>query len=232
VHFHDADDWFDPSWCLRVRQAIDQTGHDALFTEVTSIYQGRRYSERVLGLRRLNVEPDLVRFCLGGSMLVPAGTYRRDVVLAVDGYRERLWQAEDFDFHVRLAASGISYTVLDEPLVLIRLRTEGRSQRQVEVWSSAVQAVAELANELPPRYRADLAESAARSGSALYRLGAAHESHAAFNLARRLGPPTFVGQSPVYRLVARTFTPELAEWLGARYRSTLPHAVRARVSQA
>ena len=231
IHFHDADDRFEPDWCSRVRRSLEESHADAVFTEVDSEYQGRIFAERLLGLARLTDDPDLVRFCLGGSMLVPAGTYRRTAVEAINGYRETLWQAEDFDFHVRLAASGITYTVIEDPLVLIRLRSEGRSHRQVEVWESAVHAVAALAEELPRRYRPDLADCAARAGSTLYKLGAVGEARDAFQVARRLGEPRFREQPVAYRWIARTFSPELAERVAASYRGMIPKTVRARISQ-
>lgn len=231
VHFHDADDSFDREWCARVRQALFDTQADAVFTEVESEYQDRVFAERVLGLAHLKEDPDLVRFCLRGSVLVPAGTYRRRVVEAIGGYREGLWQAEDFDFHVRLAASGITYTIIDEPLVLIRLRAEGRSQRQVEVWSSVVQAVSALANQLPGEYRPDLAEFAARAGSSLFKLGQVGEAREAFRIARSIGRPRFQEQPSAYRWVARTFSPELAESVSAVYRATVPKNLRARIAQ-
>jgi hypothetical protein len=208
-----------------------QSGSDAVFTEVSSIFRGRLFAQRVLGLNRLSGDPDLVRFCLRGSMLVPAGTYRREAVQAVGGYRDGLWQAEDFDFHVRLAASGISYTVLDEPLVVTHLRPEGRSQNQVEVWTSALQAVAALAEELAPEYRSELSETAARCGSTLFRLGAIADARRAFELADRLGPPAYVGRSPWYRWVAHKFKAEAAERMAVSYRALVPHTIRARMSR-
>lgn len=230
VHFHDADDLFTPMWCLRVREALERSAHDAVFTEVSSVYQGRVFADQVVLLSRLRQEPDLVRFCLSGAMLVPAGTYRREVVQAIGGYREALWQAEDFDFHVRLAASGISYAVLDEPLVVIRLRTESRSQKQIEVWTSALQAIEHLAEELPMGYRPDLSDTAARAGSILFKLGAPAEARRAFRLARHLGRPRFSGQGSAYRFIARRFSPEVAERVAAGYRAVFPHSLRARIS--
>ena len=232
IHFHDADDFVLPEWCSRVRTAIADGGPDVVFTEVSSVQNGAVLSERVLEIDRLvTADADLVSFCLRGSMLVPAGTYRRSVVEAVGGYRETLWQSEDFDFHVRLAASGVSFSILPDPLVVIRVRPESRSQNRLEVWTSIVDAVAALARELPASYRPELAEAAARAGSQLYKLKARQRAREAFALASRLGPPVFDGQSSYYRWVARTFTPEVAEELGLLYRALLPGAVRARARQ-
>ncbi len=226
VHFHDADDLFHPGWCQRVRRVVEETGSDAVFTEISSYVGESLLSERVLGLDGLAAGEDLVRFCIRGSMLVPAGTYRRRAVLAIGGYREALWQSEDFDFHVRLAASGIGHAVINDPLVRIRVRPAGRSHNRVEVWSSAVGAIRRLSAELPTQYRPDLADAAARVGSVLFRLGGHIKAREAFRLAAEIGPHSFNGQLGPYRRIAKAFGPEVAEWIGVVYRSLIPRQVR------
>jgi glycosyltransferase involved in cell wall biosynthesis len=225
VHFHDADDLFRHDWCRRVREAMNE-GVDAVFTEICSYRDGVLVAEKVLGLERLARGCDFVRFCLEGSMLVPSGTYRRAAVMQLGGYRTNLWQSEDFDFHARLAAIRPRYRVVDEPLVIIRLRESSRSRNQVEVWSSALDSVELLSRELPPEYRGDLAEAAARAGSMLFREGARSASRRAFELARRLGPPRFHRERAMYRVLARTLGPEAAERLGSIYRRWLPEGAR------
>jgi len=226
VHFHDADDLFDSRWCGAVRQAIAKRRPDVVFTEIRTF--GERETDRVLGLRRLT--DDLMRFCIRGAMLTPSGTYQRHTVLAMGGYRTDLVQSEDWEFHIRLAALRPTYEVIDEPLVLQRLRSEGRHNSAVDVWTSCYQAVEALAVELPTEYRPDLAEAAARAGSALFQIGARAEATRACALAKRLGPPAFSGRRPVYRLLARTVGPLRAETLGAAYRRIVPEPVRAQVA--
>jgi glycosyltransferase involved in cell wall biosynthesis len=226
VHFHDADDLFHPYWCERIWTIIGRTNLDSVFTEVSSFSERGPVSECVLGLAQLADAPDLVRFCLRGSMLVPAGTYRRSILLALGGYRESLWQSEDFDFHIRLAATNVRYAIIDQPLVQIRLRADSRSTQRVEVWTAAVQAIGQLSNELPAIYRPELASAAARMGGHLYKLGAHDEARAAFALAQCLGPLTFADQRRFYRILARACGPESAEWLASAYRRLLPERLR------
>jgi glycosyltransferase involved in cell wall biosynthesis len=226
VHFHDADDLFHPDWCAEVRHALARNESEAVFTEVSSSRHGRILCERVLGLAALTDGHDLVRFCIRGSLLVPSGTYRRDAIRRVGGYREGLSQSEDFDFHVRLAASGISFVIIDRPLVHIRVRTESRSQNHLEVWLDALQAIELLAAELPARYRQDLAERCAGAGMMLHHLHAHEASRRAFDLARELGAPSYSGRPPAYRFVAGAFSPFLAETLASMYRAMLPIVLR------
>lgn len=225
VHFHDADDLFDPRWCAAVRSAIRNADPDAVFTEVSSYRGGRLAKRNTLGLERLHGK-DLVSFCIAGALLTSSGTYRRCAVLAVGGYREALWQSEDWEFHVRLAACGITYQIISEPLVMQRVRAGSRSQNQQEVFNSAVQGIALLAEELPARYRPELSDAAARAGMSLYRIGAHADARGAFSLARKLGRPKLRGEHSFYRLAASLIGLEGAERAGSVYRRLVPASVR------
>lgn len=228
VHFHDADDLFHPEWAGRVRGVFEEKDVDAVFTEVSSHRGAGMMTARVMDLERVAAGEDLVRFCIRGAILAPAGTYRKAAVLAVGGYREALWQSEDYDFHIRLAASGIRYEVLSEALVQLRVRPEGRSQHRGEVWASALDAIRLLSEELPVTYHLELAEAAARAGSILFRLGAKTEARGAFALARILGPAQFSREVKPYRVLAQILGPEAAENVGWLYRK-LPEPLRERI---
>src|ERR1044071_905867 len=109
VHFHDSDDTFRPSWYEEVTSCLSSSGADAVFTEVASRQDGVLLSESVLGLAALEEHPDLIRFCIRGAMLVPSGTYRKQKVVDIGGYSKEFWQSEDYEFHIRLAASNLRY---------------------------------------------------------------------------------------------------------------------------
>jgi hypothetical protein len=125
-----------------------------------------------------------------------------------------------------LAASGICYEIIDEPLVTIRIREESRSQNQIEVWTCALEAICSLAGELDPRYRGDLAEKAAQAGSILFKAGAREQARRAFRVARDLGPPKYDQQRPIYGFIAQAFGPEIAERFGMLYRNLFFEAGR------
>jgi len=226
VHFHDADDAFEPSWCERVRTAFDAGDVDAVFTDVRSVTPVGEWREHVMDLARLEAEKDLVRFCIQGSMLVPAGTYRRAAVERIGGYRESLWQSEDWDFHVRLACARPAYRVIADSLVRIYLRAESRSRDVIAVWRSAVDAIRALATEIPTRYRDELSEAAATAGMHLFRAGALAEARAAFALATELGEPRHAGQPRIYRALAQHAGQEWAERAGSLYRRCVPESLR------
>jgi hypothetical protein len=222
---------FHPAWCSQIRQAITATKAEWILTEISSYQNEQLVCERVLELKRQTNGTDLIRQAIRGAILVPAGTYLKSTIESIGGYRSDLWQSEDYDFHIRLAAAHPSVAIIDEPLVHIRLRPDSRSQKQTEVWTSAVQAIAQLSDELPSTYRLDLAEAAAKAGSMLFRNGDKAAARQAFVLAKRLGPPAYLREQEPYRFIARNFGQELAERLGALYRLCLPETLRRQMRQ-
>ncbi len=97
---------FAPGWHDEVRARLESNGFDAVLTEVASFHHGQLPSEAAKGdLSELAGNADLIRFCITRGLLTPAGTHRRERVVAIGGYSCKYWQSEDYDFHIRLAAA-------------------------------------------------------------------------------------------------------------------------------
>jgi glycosyltransferase involved in cell wall biosynthesis len=214
VHFHDSDDWVMPRWSEHVMPALRQGDVDIVFTEVSSFTQGNLWVREVMELRDLK---DPISFALGHFLLVPSGTYRRQLVLGTGGYPEELWQSEDFLYHIRLLLKHPSISSIPDPLVGIDIRERGRSKKSQEVWLSTLQALEILLPEIPPRYHPDMAEMAARVGSALFGLGRVRSAGRAFSIARRLGGARFDRRNAWFRWGARRM-PLTAEYAAAFFR--------------
>jgi glycosyltransferase involved in cell wall biosynthesis len=226
IHFHDADDWFHRAWCERLRKIIANDPVDAVFTGVSwTAGSEPSFQGDVVGLGDFSEGTDLVQFCINHYVLSPVGTFLRERVLAIGGYREALWQAEDYEFHMRLAASGITFKIFPEPLVCIRARPDSRSQKRIDVWSGALMGLELMAGELPATYCQDIAEALVDVGLQLYRLGEKTAARRAFKLARLCGTPHFHKTPWHFRTVARLFGPEFAEKVGQVYRR-LPAKMR------
>jgi glycosyltransferase involved in cell wall biosynthesis len=229
IHFHDADDAFSPTWREDVGRAFDRAPVDAVFTEVGWVEQNGARRDSMVGLEAVKAGADLLTFAIRHRILTPTGTYQRSAVLAIGGYRSGLWQAEDWDFHIRLAARGLRYRVLLRPLVVVYRRPDGRSEQRLEVWRSELQAIGLLASELPASCRQDLCDEAARVGSAMYQAGFQTDARDAFRLADRLGRPSFADRPGFYRTVARCAGSLQAERLGVIWRGVVPSGLRQRL---
>ena len=226
IHFHDSDDLFMKHWCSELKKAIHTSQADMVLTEITSYKHSKLYRERVIGLKKLKPDSDIVSFCIRNNLLTDSGTYRKAAVLKVGGYRESLWQSEDYDFHIRMAASVKSFFVIYEPMVIIRVREESRSAAGREVWSCALNSIQLLSEEIPAKYYPDLSWMAHFTGSKLFKLGETRKAREAFKLSYRLGTPDYSDQRWMYCVTAKIFGPEIAERLGAFYRAILPQTIR------
>ena len=139
IHFHDSDDWFNEKWFEKVSSHFGKS--DAIFTEVTSYRGSEVFLARVMEVAPLADNKSLLKFAIEGFILVPSGTYRKTLVEQLGGYREELWQSEDWDFHVRMALKNPVIEVIDEPLVYIRIRQESRSQNSVETSTDTLKSI-------------------------------------------------------------------------------------------
>jgi len=227
IHFHDADDLFAAGWCDEIRLALDGRQLDAVFTEVAPFYNGQERSEAgKASLRELAGEIDLVRFCLTHALLPAGGTYLKDRVLGIGGYSCDYWQSEDYDFHIRLAAAGLRFAVIQRPLVWQRHHPNNRSKDQIRVWSDSIRILGKLSTSLPAQYRQDVCDAIVARGRILHQIGATEEARQAFALAGRIGQPRLPGESFLYRILARSLGLDLTERLGSAYRLVLPARVR------
>lgn len=224
VHFHDSDDVFLEGWTHAIRHAIDVGRPDIILTELRSTRAGLPYGQCFLGLKRLQSRPDLVAFCLSSAILPAAGTYRREYIQTCGGYREDLWQSEDYEFHIRLAERGGRYVAIVDPLVEIRVRDQSRSQKRSEVWEGRLQGLESLAPILRTSHPLELADAFAETGSALYRLGNTPLARRAFSFSHG---SRFYTQNSVYRWIASWIGVETAERIAFLYRAVFPSPMRA-----
>ncbi len=216
IHFHDSDDWFSPNWFESVKPHF---GHqDAIFTEVTSYRDNKLYLEKVMEVSHLKQNKDLLKFAIESFMLVPCGTYKKTLLNKLHGYREELWQSEDWDFHVRLALHNPSFIVIDSPLVFISVRQNSRSQNVVETATDTLKAINLLESQVPETHHRYLSDKAAQMGSKLFTAGKTKEARFAFEVSRNLGPSTFFWQRSSYQIIAKLLGQEYAEKAGSYFR--------------
>jgi glycosyltransferase involved in cell wall biosynthesis len=231
IHFHDADDWVLPEWNQKVAQGISQKDLDLILTEVISFKNGNILSPKVIGLRGLKSSEELLKFAIEHFLLPATGIFKRDLAYSIGGYRESLWQSEDWDFYVRLISKKPRFQIISESLSAIEVREESRSQKKIETLTSLIQAILLLQNELAPSFKKDLAEKAAWVGSQLFQLGEKALAREAFELAKTLGPAQHPHQKKSYQLLAKHGGQELAEKVASGYRKSFPRFIRKSFSQ-
>jgi glycosyltransferase involved in cell wall biosynthesis len=226
IHFHDADDLFAAGWTRRMREVLERADpFDVIYCEVSTVAADgvTLKTERAQKLSSLRDGGDLVEFAIRGGMLVPAAVYRRAAFVAAGGFDPRVRIGEDFEFNVRFALTRPRFIVLDEPLVLYRLRPGSLSSDLDALLVSFVDGVESLTGRVSEeRYRRLLSDKVAIMGTWLFQRGDARGADRAFRAAARLGGSEFGWRGPVYRVLARSVGPLAAERLNAAYRRLVP----------
>ena len=217
IHFHDADDWV-MSGTLRQVWKLEKE-NDLILTEVSSYQQAKVISKRVIGLRSFENQGVLLKFAIDHFILVPSSFFRVELARKINGYRESLWQSEDWDFYIRLINEKPRFEIITEPLSAIEVRPESRSQKQVETLTCVLQAILFLQNELGPEVRQNLSNKASWVGSRLFQLGEKDLAKEAFLLAESLGPSNYPHQKKIFRAIAHHYGQEWAERVAATFRS-------------
>src|SRR6185437_5396564 len=105
-HFHDADDLFLDNWCETVRRRISTDSIDVALNDVALCLDGEVHNSYY----RLGSHPetsDFLRLAIRQTLVPSTGTYRKEAVCRAGRYDGRRLYSEDYDFHLRLALSGV-----------------------------------------------------------------------------------------------------------------------------
>lgn len=197
VHFHDADDWFSPTWCGEIRRAMAES--DVIMTDVA--LSGAEEKQHIMNVSTLE---DPISFAIRGAVLVPSMTYKKTLAPT---FNESLHQSEDWDYHIRLIASSPQRPIaIPRDLVIVRAHERNRSKDVISVWASAVEAMEAM--NLPAEYDHDIAAKATQAGRNLYRNGALEQARRAFDVARKKSADGHVPfENPIMYWMARLLGP-------------------------
>jgi hypothetical protein len=166
---HDADDWSEPD--RLARQAAFLQVHPAVSLVSTDTESHSADGKRLWRLRLPHTSEELARALWKGNPFVHGSTmFRRELALAIGGYREHFPCSSDYDFLWRLSEVGKAVN-LDEVLYHYRYTGESISAQRAADQSRAHRAASKLA-------LARLRGEAEDVDRALAEAGAETESHA------------------------------------------------------
>ncbi|MDB4772863.1 glycosyltransferase family 2 protein [Verrucomicrobiales bacterium] len=120
IQFFDADDLIHREKIQRQLAVLVGSDNTLVFSlhEVTSFDQTTSTNQ----WNRRDDPSDAIRFMFAGDLPTPAPLHRRSLVERIGGWREDLECAQDRDFHLRLAMSGVRFERVDDVLFTIRRR--------------------------------------------------------------------------------------------------------------
>lgn len=127
IAFLDADDVWLPGKLEEQLFAARHTNPGVVYTNILNTGE----CSNVASSRPFNKLPhgDIFEFLLHDNFIpLSSVLIRRDLFLAVDGFSEEFVGTEDWDLWMRLAAEGVRFEVVREPLVEYRWRNDSLSK--------------------------------------------------------------------------------------------------------
>lgn len=215
AHFHDADDLIHPEFLVRMTAAA-RPGTVLL----AGMRVEDRTSRRLLGrvsYRDLRDATDPVGYFIEHTGYPSLGFYPLDALRKIGGFRQDLRGDEDPDLHVRLAAAGIPFDVVDADLATNLMHSGSFSaQSRVRCLQDrlrCLESYAEMGRERWPV----VGNQALKIAWLLFEHGDHKTSAAAVALADKCGIRTVDSHRATARLLSRTLGPnvffELRKWL-------------------
>ncbi len=190
IHFHDADDILHPEYLEKSKNQITNQVDvivchaDWIDEQTHRLIIPRRYQQQELGENPLK-----------STLVNPIGVIsvlcRREMFLATGGFDESYACWEDGDLHVRLAANGARFTVVEEVLAYSLRHDRGLSRNQLECKHCRFKLLQEYARKFDPSLQGFIAAEAEKLARGLLREGDYETAQKAIKLCQKIGgnPP-------------------------------------------
>lgn len=191
LHFHDADDTLHQNYLERVKSQIGEN-IDVIVCNADWIDANTQKLIIALRYKQAELEIDPIKYTLSHPIGVINVLYRRDKFLSVNGFDESMRCWEDADLHVRLAAAGARFSVVEEVLSISLRHARGLSADQIMCWNCRLQFLKKYALGLAPIAIPAIVEQAEVAAANLLNLGDKEATREAIRLCKSLGghPPT------------------------------------------
>ena len=147
----DHDDELHPRFLERVGAELDRESRPAVVSTDAYLFDEQRsrlLEQTFLQLWPLPATLDLVQL-IRGNFVPPRAAIRRDVLLALGGFDERVSGADDYALWLSALAAGHAVSVVREPLFFYRMRAEGQGNDRIAMAARTLQALEHAQRELP-----------------------------------------------------------------------------------
>ena len=225
IQFLDADDLLMPNKIERQLPILTRGDADLVFSRGTLFGDGKPERTKKMPIRPIG-DTDAFIYCLYQGISTEDPLHRRKCLETVGGFCEDLPRGQEYELHMRLAASGVRLYFLDEVLSRHRHHAGPRITRTPRPADSLLNLLLQLSVTCEGRqYRLDVPRRSALAGAIYqnsinsYRKGCKVSAITGFARARKLSPSFTYNERSWYRIGTRLVGPLVMEWALARVRS-------------
>ena len=200
IHFHDIDDAMVPSYLTKTAVLAETDQHDVILCNVD--WRDRLTDELVMSWKYDNsqINDDTLKYTISHPIGGINGLYRKSKITEVGGFNSELRIWEDADLHVRLAANGASFHVIEEVLS-IAFRTDGSaSSNQTLGWLNRLKLLESYQRLFPEdTIQQEIGNQAQSTAARLFLSGESKAARRAFQLSEQSAVKVPIARSLIWR---------------------------------
>lgn len=236
VKFLDSDDFlFKDAIRTQVNQITNVGRRTVVFGDRCVLYEGERISQvaededRWTSNRSRYVDEDPVEYIVHVTPQTSSPLHRRELLEDVGGFDERLSCYQEYDLHLRLCLSGVTFKYVPAEVGIARWHSDGQITtspdsdpkarlRRVRHWVNMIKK--RKAGGITEFLRQHYAEHAWYGGRRALRDGKPGIADDYFSYAKKLHENCVAGNSVLYKWAVHIFGPKVAEEMGSYVRRT------------
>ncbi len=135
IHFHDIDDEFNPAFLELMGHNLKSAPADVVLGNADWIDAVTRHPVIQWRYDEDAIKQNALIYFLTHPLGIINTLYRKEAFLQVNGFNEDIKCWEDADLHIRLAASGAAFAVVNEIVARSLRHNQGISRDQVSCWN-------------------------------------------------------------------------------------------------
>lgn len=168
IHFHDIDDEFNPLFLSLIDEGLNISRADVIVGQADWIDEITRDTVIKWRYNEADMKKDPLGYFIANPLGIINAVYKRESFLKVYGFSENIRCWEDADLHVRLAASGARFSVIDKVLAFSIRHNNGISKDQKWCWKCRLKFLEEYKAKLDAKYQYAIAIEFEKAANSLF----------------------------------------------------------------
>lgn len=187
LHFHDIDDSFNPDFLNLINQQLEIKPADVVLGNADWVDRSTLKMIIKWQYDEFELLADPLAYFIANPLGIINTIYKKDVFIAIGGFNEHIKCWEDADLHVRLAASGAKFAVINQVIAYSLRHNNGISNNQQWCWECRLKFLETYIKTLNKKYRPVLGIEFEKAAYSLFHYNKRRKAKAAFYNSRKYG---------------------------------------------
>lgn len=187
IHFHDIDDEFNVKFLELVDEKLSENKAGIIAGQADWIDAATRNTLIKWQYNQADINRCAIAYFISNPLGIINTVYKKDNFLKVGGFNECIKCWEDADLHIRLAASGAVFSVIDEILAYSLRHNNGISRDQKWCWECRLKFLENYKASLEAKYQPIIGAEFEKAANNLFHYGKFSKALVAFRYSRKSG---------------------------------------------